>query len=89
MRILKNTAKSAKKKGSGTTLSLEAWVPRVVRGDKRDAIVSRIGSHYVVTTTEKYTSKEQRFSSLNTHFKECINVLLSIILNDAGGKQGV
>lgn len=85
MRILKNTAKSAESEPNGMKYSQEGWGPKVVMGKGGDALVSRIGSHYVVTIMAKPISMEQRISSLSIHFKELMNVLWSITSHDAGG----
>jgi len=53
-------------------------------GKAADAIVSRIGSHVVVTIIMKPIIVEQRLSALNTHLREFMNVVWSIANREEG-----
>lgn len=73
-----NRAQFVRDKGKTTISMPEAWDLKVVMGRDRDAIVSRIESHYVVTITTKLTSMDERLSLLSTHLKKCFNVHMNI-----------
>jgi hypothetical protein len=89
MRKIRYTAKYVKKKQSGIISTQGGWGPRAITGQVADAIVSKIGSHYVVSIILKPTFKDERVLALNTHFNEYMKVLWSIITNDVGGNPNV
>lgn len=86
MRILKKTASSAGSQQKNIISLLEGWVPpKILIGKEGDAIVSKIKSHYVVTTIMKPITLEGRLSSLSIHYKECMSTLWNISTNGAEG----
>ena len=81
-----STVKSAENLPSGIISSLGAWGPKVVTGRLADAIVSRIGSHYVVSIMVKPITMELRVSALSIHLKAFMDAAFSII-NEEGGES--
>ena len=82
-------AKSVKLPQSGIISLPGAWGPKVVMGKGADAIVSRTGSHYVVSIIPKPTTPEQKLSAMFMHLIEFTKELWCTTMNDAEKKPDV
>lgn len=89
MRVFKNTAKSAVNLPSGMKYLQGGWGVKALTGKVADALVSRIGSHFVVSIIPKCIPPERRLFLLNIHFRESTNVLWNIITKGAEGSHDV